>query len=102
MLCKFFTRKETDDLSYIESKTIVTICLKICDIVLKSVMGYCYIFQACWISSVNCLKDVMLAYIAFLGVLCDKMLSYPTCVFASCASVMIIVTICVTIIEVFS
>lgn len=101
VLCKFFTRKEDDDLSYIESKTITTICTKVCDIVLKCVMGYYYIFQTCWVSAVDCLKQVMLAYLAFLDRLVTKMLEYPTCVCTSVSAVAIIITIAVTIIELF-
>lgn len=101
ILFKFFTRKENDDLSYIESKTITIIFNKLCDIVLKCVMGYYYIFQLCWTSSVDCLKQVMLAYLAFLEKLVEKMLEYPTCVWTSSSVVLIVITISVTIIQLF-
>ncbi len=101
VLCRLFTRKPDDDLSDIESKTITTICVKLCDIVLKCVMGYFYIFQECWIASTNCLEKVMLAYIAFLDKLVTKMLEYPTCIWTCLSAIGIIVTIAITIIELF-
>lgn len=101
VICKFFTRKNDDDLSYIESKTITAICNKVCDIVLKCVMGYYYIFHACWISSIDCLKHVMTEYLTFLSLLVTKILEYPTCIWTSSSAVCIIVTIAITIIELF-
>jgi len=93
VLYNFFIKKD-DNLTCIESKIITTMCNKICDTVLKCVMGYFYVFNSCWLASIDCLKQIILAYIVFLDKVFSKILNYPICI--STTLIVVILTITTT------
>lgn len=101
-----------DHLNVNDERTIIKIMDKVCDVVLKSIVGYfdcfkvCWIeicnlllkciegyyslFGMCWTKSIECLQATMCAYITFLETLCKDILTYPTCIFTCSAGVLIV------------
>jgi hypothetical protein len=95
---RFFVVKEKKFLLYLDIRTIFTICLKLCDITMKCVMGYFVCFQTCWEVSCNSIKEVMIAYFQLLEKLFTAMLNKDIVVYLAVAAVAIVVCISVTII----
>lgn len=73
-----------------EQRTVVTIFIKICDIVSRSVDGYFTTFTACWTKSLECLETIMCAYFKLLEFLIEKLLLWPTNLIMGIASVIIV------------
>lgn len=89
-----------DNLNIEETRTLVKIFNKICDITLQSVLGYFDCFKTCWLASVECLEKVMSKYIDFLDSLAKTFLHYPTCLITcfSAISCMVIASVMLKII----
>lgn len=84
-------------LSGTEQRTIIKILFKVFDVVLECVKGYFDLFETCWTKSTDCLQTVMIRYIEFLETLCEKLLSYPTCLIVCTTAVFIVGFVCLII-----
>lgn len=99
MMYNFFVLNDCNTSKFCHDNVITVIFIKLCDVVLKCVMGYYYIFNSCWLSSIDCLKHVMLAYINLLEKLVLKMLEYPTCVYTTILTMFVISNIFIVILK---
>jgi len=78
------------ELTVLEQKTITTIVLKLFEIVSTAVTGYYDCFKTCWTASLDCMKFILEKYIEFLQELCRYLLSWPSNIIVSTASVIIV------------
>ncbi len=90
-------QKNTDELMHVHSRrsSLIILFSKLCDVVLACVMGYFHTFNTCWCASLDCLNKLITRYIDFLEVLTKTLTAYPTIVFTSVTTVLVLSIVCV-------